>query len=107
MRHIFHSPERAVSGNRNNIALSGLGIHNPITTQGSGFAFTLGCGYIAAPRLFVAPMLATKQHAAAARRDSEKEQLQRKCDYIDGEIDLLVYELYRLTAEEIKIVVGS
>ena len=51
-------------------------------------------------------MLATKKQLAAPQRDSEKEQLQRKCDYLDGEIDRLVYELYGLTAEEIKIVEG-
>ena len=44
---------------------------------------------------------------AAAHRDSEREQLQRKCDYLDGEIDTLVYELYGLTAEEIRIVEGA
>jgi adenine-specific DNA-methyltransferase len=52
-------------------------------------------------------MLATKKQLATAQRDSEKEQLHRKCDYLDGEIDRLVYELYGLTSEEIKIVEGS
>ena len=52
-------------------------------------------------------MLAPKKQAAAARRDSEREQFQRKCDYLDGEIDRLVYELYGLTAEEIRIVEGE
>ena len=52
-------------------------------------------------------MLAAKKQLSATQRDSEKEQLQRKCDYIDGEIDRLVYELYGLTAEEIKIVEGK
>jgi hypothetical protein len=52
-------------------------------------------------------MLATKKQLAATQRDSEREQFQRKCDYLDGEIDRLVYELYGLTAEEIKIVEGS
>ena len=33
--------------------------------------------------------------------------LQRKCDYLDGEIDKLVYELYGLTVEEIGIVEGN
>jgi hypothetical protein len=51
-------------------------------------------------------ILVIKKQLAASQRDSEKEQLQRKCDYIDGEIDRLVYELYGLTAEEIKIVEG-
>ena len=52
-------------------------------------------------------MLAAKKQLATTQRDSEKEQLQRKCDYVDGEIDRLVYELYGLTAEEIKIVEGK
>jgi adenine-specific DNA-methyltransferase len=43
----------------------------------------------------------------SSTRDSEKEQLQRKCDYLDGEIDRLVYAIYGLTAEEIKIVEGN
>jgi hypothetical protein len=36
-------------------------------------------------------VLATKKQLAATTRDTEKEQLQRKCDYIDGEIDKLVW----------------
>jgi hypothetical protein len=52
-------------------------------------------------------MLATKKQLAATTRDTEREQLQRKCDYLDGEIDRLVYELYGLTVEEIKIVEGN
>ncbi|MDP4198937.1 MAG: TaqI-like C-terminal specificity domain-containing protein [Bacteroidota bacterium] len=52
-------------------------------------------------------MLATKKLATASRRDSEREQLQRKCDYLDGEIDKLVYQLYGLTEEEIRIVEGE
>ena len=52
-------------------------------------------------------MLATKKQLAASQRDSEREQLQRKCDYLDGEIDKLVYALYGLTEEEIRIVDGE
>ena len=53
--------------------------------------------------------LATKKQLSAAPRETEKEHaplvlLQRKCDYLDGEIDKLVYQLYGLTAEEIRIV---
>jgi hypothetical protein len=33
--------------------------------------------------------------------------LQRTCDYLDSEIDRLVYALYGLTAEEIRIVEGD
>ena len=55
-------------------------------------------------------MLATKQPATAGRhapRLPQREQLQRKCDYLDGEIDKLVYALYGLTEEEIRIVEGE
>lgn len=37
----------------------------------------------------------------------QRERDQRKCEYLDGEIDRLVYELYGITAEEIKIVEGN
>ena len=36
--------------------------------------------------------------------DSDKKLLQQKCDLLDKQIDKLVYELYELTEEEIKIV---
>ena len=52
-------------------------------------------------------MLAPKKQAAAARSDSEREQFQRTCDYLDGEIDKHVYQLYGLTAEELRIVEGA
>ena len=58
-------------------------------------------------------MLDTKKRLSATTRDSEREthhgrcSLQRKCDYLDGEIDRLVYGLYGLTEEEIKIVEGA
>jgi len=67
---------------------------NPFATHGVAYLL----------KYLVDQMLTTKKQLAAAQRDSEKEQLQRKCDYLDGEIDRLVYELYGLTAEEIKVV---
>ena len=39
--------------------------------------------------------------------NSVHKRLQQKCDYLDGEIDRLMRELYGLTAEEIKIVEGA
>ena len=39
--------------------------------------------------------------------DSDKKLLQQKCDLLDKQIDKLVYELYELTEEEIKIVEGA
>lgn len=52
----------------------------------------------------VEQMLEAKKRFAAARTDSEKTQAERKCEYLDNEIDTLVYELYGLTDEEIRIV---
>jgi hypothetical protein len=49
-------------------------------------------------------MLALSSKLAAARTDHEKTVLQRQIDATDHEIDALVYELYGLTEEEIKIV---
>jgi len=42
-----------------------------------------------------------------ARLEQEKTQLSRQIAATDGAIDKLVYELYGLTAEEIKVVEGS
>jgi type I restriction-modification system DNA methylase subunit len=49
-------------------------------------------------------MLALHAKLAAARTDHEKTVLQRQIDATDREIDQLVYELYGLTDDEIKIV---
>jgi hypothetical protein len=51
--------------------------------------------------------LALNKKAAAARLPQEKEMLQRQIGATDGQIDRLVYELYGLTTEEIKIVEGD
>ena len=52
-------------------------------------------------------MLEAKKRLSDASPDTEREQLELKCEYLDNEIDKLVYELYGLTEEEIKIVEGS
>jgi adenine-specific DNA-methyltransferase len=52
-------------------------------------------------------MLAAKNQLAAMTRDSERAPLERKCEYLDSEIDKLVYQLYGLTEEEIRIVEGA
>jgi len=44
---------------------------------------------------------------ATAKTDHEKTALQRQIDATDKQIDKLVYELYGLTEEEIKIVEGG
>ncbi|MBU2444623.1 MAG: N-6 DNA methylase [Bacteroidetes bacterium] len=52
-------------------------------------------------------VLESKKQLAAAKTESEKEYLEKKCNSIDRQIDQLVYELYGLTEEEIKIVEGA
>ena len=49
-------------------------------------------------------MLTQQKQLAAANTPSEKTMLQRQIEVTDREIDRLVYELYELTEEEIKIV---
>ncbi|MGD8719319.1 MAG: hypothetical protein PVH29_10915 [Candidatus Zixiibacteriota bacterium] len=44
---------------------------------------------------------------AAAKSDADKQRLQRAIKTTDRKIDTLVYELYGLTDEEIRIVEGS
>jgi phenylpyruvate tautomerase PptA (4-oxalocrotonate tautomerase family) len=51
--------------------------------------------------------LEAKKQLAAAVTDNDKNFLQNKCSSIDIQIDKLVYELYELTEEEIKIVEGG
>ena len=52
----------------------------------------------------VEKMLDLHKQLAEARTPNEKERLQRQIDATDREIDALVYELYGLTEEEIRIV---
>jgi type I restriction-modification system DNA methylase subunit len=52
----------------------------------------------------VSSMLSLHQKLPFARTDHEKTLLQRQIDSTDQKIDELVYELYGLTADEIKIV---
>jgi type II restriction/modification system DNA methylase subunit YeeA len=49
-------------------------------------------------------MLAAKGQLAGARSDKDKDFYDKKCAALDRQIDALVYELYGLTEEEIKIV---
>lgn len=57
--------------------------------------------------VLVESMLALHKQLAAAHIPHEKDLLQRQIDSTDGQIDALVYELYGLTDEEIKIVEGG
>jgi hypothetical protein len=52
----------------------------------------------------VTQMLESKKQLAAAVTDGDKNFLQNKCSSIDMQIDKLVYVLYGLTEEEIKII---
>ncbi len=52
-------------------------------------------------------MLTLHKQLAAAKSDAQKEIIQRQIHSTDAEIDRLVYELYSLTEEEIKIVEGE
>ena len=52
----------------------------------------------------VEEMLALHRQLAAARTDHEQTSLKRQIDATDRRIDRLVYELYNLTEEEIRIV---
>lgn len=52
-------------------------------------------------------MLSLHKHLQEARTPHEKTALQRQIEATDHQIDALVYELYGLTEEEIKIVEGS
>jgi hypothetical protein len=55
----------------------------------------------------VEQMLALNKQLAATNTAHEKTALQRQIDATDRQIDQLVYELYGLTDEEIKIVEGT
>ncbi|MGE5602253.1 MAG: hypothetical protein ACM30E_04345, partial [Nitrososphaerales archaeon] len=55
----------------------------------------------------VAQMLDLHARLAAEGVPHEKASLQRRIDQTDKQIDRLVYELYGLTEEEIKVVEGA
>jgi hypothetical protein len=54
----------------------------------------------------VEAMLEAKQQLAKAKTDKDKTYYENKCAALDRQIDRLVYDLYGLTEEEIKIVEG-
>jgi predicted nucleic acid-binding Zn-ribbon protein len=55
----------------------------------------------------VEQMLALHQRLSAAKTPQEKTALERQITAADTQIDRLVYDLYGLTEEEIKIVEGA
>ena len=54
--------------------------------------------------LLVEQMLDAKKFLQTARTDKDKTFYEDKCNALDRQIDKLVYELYALTPDEIKIV---
>jgi hypothetical protein len=52
----------------------------------------------------VEQMLSLQKQSVAAKTPDEKTRIQRQIDATDQQIDQLVYELYGLTKEEIKII---
>ena len=52
-------------------------------------------------------MLAAQPQLANAQSDKDKNYYENKCAALDHQIEALVYELYALTADEIKIVEGA
>ncbi len=52
----------------------------------------------------VEQMLDAKKHLQAARTDRDKTFYQDRCNALDRQIDKLVYQLYELNEEEIKII---
>ena len=55
----------------------------------------------------VEAMLEAKRQLAKAKTDKDKTRCENKCDALDRQIDRLVYDLYGLTADEIRIVEQS
>ena len=51
-------------------------------------------------------LLTAKQQLSASHSDRDKDFYGNKCSALDTQIDALVYELYGLTEDEIKIVEG-
>jgi hypothetical protein len=55
----------------------------------------------------VEQMFALHKELPAATTDHEQDLIRRRIDATDWQIDRLVYELYELTEDEIRIVEGS
>ena len=55
----------------------------------------------------VEQMLDTQKKLHASQSEHDRKHFQQKVDILDKQIDMLVYELYELTPEEIKIVEGK
>jgi hypothetical protein len=55
----------------------------------------------------VEKMLELQKRLPSVRMPQEKEMLSRQIESTDGQIDRLVYELYGLSEEEVKVVEGK
>ena len=55
----------------------------------------------------VGQMLAAKKELSKAKTDKDKTYYENRCAALDRQIDRLVYDLYGLTEDEIKIVEGG
>jgi hypothetical protein len=55
----------------------------------------------------VEQMLLAQKQLPGAHSDADKDFYENKCVALDRQIDALVYELYSLTEDEIKIVEGA
>ncbi len=67
-------------------------------------AYQAGHGKMVA---LVGSMIGLHTQLAAAKSAAQRAIIERQIDATDGEIDLLVYDLYGLTAEEIALVEGA
>ena len=61
---------------------------------------------LASPKL-VDQMLAAQEQLTAALSDSDKKFLQQRVDVLDKQINTVVYGLYGLTVDAVKIVEGK
>lgn len=57
--------------------------------------------------VLVEEMLEARKQFAGSQSDKDKDYYENKCAALDRQIDALVYELYGLTSDEIKIVEGA
>ena len=55
----------------------------------------------------VGQMLAAKRALAEAKTEKDKTYYENKCAALDRQIDRLVYDLYELTEEDVRIVEGT
>jgi hypothetical protein len=80
-----------------------------MSTTAQDEAFRKGCGLVSTFRakqdyFLVERMLDAKRRLGVALLDKHRNFYPSKCTHLDREIDALVYDLYDLTAEEIKLV---